>query len=36
MAPVQEVMREKGGKGKEGLERAKLEVSRIASTYSLG
>jgi len=27
MAPVREVMREKGGKGKEGLEQARLEVS---------
>lgn len=29
MAPVQEVMREKGSKGKEGLERARVEVSHI-------
>lgn len=29
MAPVREVMREKGGKGKEGLEKARLEVSYL-------
>lgn len=35
MAPVREVMREKGGKGKEGLERAKLEVSLLSSLLTM-
>lgn len=34
MAPVREIMREKGREGKEGLEEARKEVSRMADLAS--